>query len=314
MLKLLVDTSAWLDLAKEIQGQTLIVTLRLLVQEERVELLMPQLVLDEFERNQERVAADMTRSTAAQLRRARQAIAEHGRGDGRQAALDELDNVVHREPLIKQMATRNFREIVDLLQNGRRLEPSADDLSRAVDRALLKRAPFHRDKNSVADALLMELYAAAVRADSPDPADRYCFITHNTKDFSSVDGDTRLPHPDFASYFDGVRSHYLTSLTSALALHFPDEFDELIEENDFREEPRSLDEILAAEQRLFDLIWYQRSINHMEPVGEPARRRIEETYGVEELGPWSDFEWGMLNGKLSALRWALGDEWDFLDT
>ncbi len=28
----------------------------------------------------------------------------------------------------------------------------------------------------------------------------------------------------------------------------------------------------------------------------------------------SDFHWGMLSGKLSTLRWVMGDEWDNLDS
>jgi hypothetical protein len=88
----------------------------------------------------------------------------------------------------------------------------------------------------------------------------------------------------------------------------------ILDELDFQVDPRSGQEILAAEQRLFDLIWFQRSLNSMDPVGEAGRHRVEATYPAEELGPYTDFEWGMLNGKLSALRWVLGDEWDFLDT
>ena len=46
-----------------------------------------------------------------------------------------------------------------------------------------------------------------------------------------------------------------------------------------------------------------------------SARKVERRYGKKNLGPWDDFEWGMINGKLSRpLRWVLGDEWDMLDT
>lgn len=94
------------------------------------------------------------------------------------------------------------------------------------------------------------------------------------------------------------------------------------------DEVRTLEDVLEAENMFFDKIWFDRHLSleyrieqGMKDVNpeiwqgamESARKVIEK-YGEENLGPYSDFEWGMLNGKLSALRWVLGDEWDMLDT
>jgi hypothetical protein len=87
---------------------------------------------------------------------------------------------------------------------------------------------------------------------------------------------------------------------------------------------RSDDAILKAEREFFDKVWYNRhycyDLSKLTPkqrknweVGDKAAKKIERRYGKKNL-LYSDFEWGMVNGKLSALRWVMGDEWDMLDT
>jgi hypothetical protein len=97
------------------------------------------------------------------------------------------------------------------------------------------------------------------------------------------------------------------------------------------EVPRNESEIIAAEEEFFDKVWYVRSVIHSdeETADLPEdirngmlahRKRIEEQYGRRELhkmigrGHDKAWEYGYVNGKLAALRWVLGDEWDFLDT
>ncbi len=98
--------------------------------------------------------------------------------------------------------------------------------------------------------------------------------------------------------------------------------------SDFEETLRKIEEIYSAEKEYFDKVWYDRHqvlkrriAEGKETVdkeiwkqAEEAAKEIEAKYPKSELGPHSDFEWGMINGKLSALRWVLGDEWDVLDT
>jgi hypothetical protein len=88
-------------------------------------------------------------------------------------------------------------------------------------------------------------------------------------------------------------------------------------------------EILAAEQEQFDKVWFVRKLNleakiavgehgpldpDLQAEVKAAMRVVEGRYPDEDLANVTDWDYGFMSGKLSALRWVLGDEWDFLDT
>jgi PIN domain len=328
MLRLLIDTSVWLDLAKHRDGQRWIVPLRLLQFQGKLELLVPSLVIDEFERNRPRAEAAVTANVLERFRLLRRDLHEYG-GENRQQWLEEM---THQIPLISAITLQNFAEISELLLRGRRLEPTESEHERVVQRALEKKAPFHRERNSVADALLIELYSSEVGGNDT-VVDQYCFVTSNYLDFSLLNGDRRQPHHDISGLFTDERSRYVydvIGLNEFLVDYFGQEFIEESEETQIvHEEPRTLAEILEAEQEYFDKVWYVRKLILIEKIEagehEPpspdlsdrmhaAMGAVEERYGRDNVGPWDDWDWGFVNGKLSALRWVLGSEWDDLDT
>jgi Restriction endonuclease len=90
---------------------------------------------------------------------------------------------------------------------------------------------------------------------------------------------------------------------------------------------RSLKRILAAEQELSTRVWYGRKMpaKFYRAQGTPEdiisgmlknKREAEKKLGKKSLlsNIASDFDWGMVSGKLSAIRWVLGEDWDMLDT
>jgi hypothetical protein len=71
---LLIDTCVWLDLAKDPAATPVLAALEDMIRGGMIELIVPELVLAEFERNKARVIEDGRRGIQAHLRVVREAV------------------------------------------------------------------------------------------------------------------------------------------------------------------------------------------------------------------------------------------------
>jgi hypothetical protein len=305
---------------------------------------VPQIVRDEFVRNRDRITKESGRSLSGALKRARAALWTYGDLKKRRKAAEALDDIDHRLASSIDVTARSVGRIEKLFADSIWCANNDQAILQASKRALEKKAPFHNGKNNFADAVIIELYGQMVT----NSKGRRVFVTHNTKDFSLPNGDQRLPHPDIAPYFSRIKSRYFIKLVDALRALRPHQFAEAMYEHEFSMEPRSPSEISEAIDELVDRVWYDRHMVSRQKLemgktkiipkknfgpqyyrdsaygkvvvddiwagALKAAARVEKKYGKENLGPYSKFDWGMINGKLSALRWVMGEDWDMLDT
>lgn len=342
--RILIDTCVWLDLAKDPRQEPLLAVVEEMVKRGTASLIVPRLVLQEFRKNRDRIAKESSRSLSTHFRLVKEAVGKIG-GDKKkmEVVLSHLDDVGYKIPIVGGAAVETLDRIESLLSASAIIDPSESVMLRAVQRAIEKKAPFHHDKNSIADAIIIETYAECL-GEKMGSRSRLAFITHNKNDFSLQNGNQKMSHPDFAMLFSRIKSLYFINLAEALRRIEPSLVIDTVFEYAFNQEPRGLTEILEAEDLLFHQVWYNRHLNlriaieegnikvvEKETYSRPAgaqetvqrevwkgalksARNLEHRYGKKNLGPWDDFEWGMINGKFSALRWVLGEEWDMLDT
>ncbi|WP_429404534.1 PIN domain-containing protein [Paraburkholderia sp. MM5482-R1] len=346
MFNLLIDTSVWLDLAADAKQTPLLDLLERLLSDGQLTLLVPRIVVDEFHKNRDRVAKSSAKSLSAHFDQVKSAIRKAD-GDNRQKGrvLDYLSDLGHRIPILGGAADSVLTRIAAILSASTIIEATDAVKVRAADRALHRKAPCHHEnKNSMADAVLIETYFECVRT-MGRTGQRFAFVTHNKHDFSIVNGNQKLPHVDFAASFSKIKSMYFINLAECLRRIDPMRVTYAMWEQEWDQEPRSLSEMLDAMDRLTTQVWYNRhkylawqvekgkhkivsreewtrkklnGQNHtVEDIWKGAlksAKKAERKLGEGNYGPWSDFEWGMINGKLSALRWMLGEDWDELYT
>lgn len=345
MFNVLIDTCVWLDLAQDQKQTPLLLVVENMVKAGLLTLLVPRLVLKEFQKNRTRVSKTSARSLTAHFQQVKEAVNKAGGNEKRKKELlAQLDDVNHRIPIIGGTAEGVLDRIEKLLKTATIIETSNEVMLKAADRALHKKAPCHHEnKNSMADAVVIETYFDTVKSKG-SAGQRFAFVTHNKTDFSLTSGNQKQPHEDFAAMFSKIKSMYFINLAECLRRIDPSMVTELMWEQSWSQEPRSLSELIQTEDLLFHQVWYNRHWNRRIGIqegkiklvdketyprkpGAPeacqkdvwagalrAAKQVEKKYGKKNLGPWDDFDWGMINGKLSAIRWMLGDEWDMLDT
>jgi hypothetical protein len=346
MFNILIDTSVWLDLAADPKQTPLLDALISLAADGRIHLLVPRIVVEEFQKNRGRVAKSSAKSLSSHFDQVKDAI-RRAESDNKQRdkILGYLSDVNHRIPVLGGAAEGALSMIEEIFNHAAIIETGDEAKVRAADRALSRKAPFHHEgKNSMADAVLIETYFECVR-NMGGRGQRFAFVTHNKQDFSLANGNQKLPHTDLAGSFSKIKSMYFINLAECLRRVDPLEVSYAMLQNEWDQEPRELSEMLSAMDRLTSQVWYNRhkyrawmvengklkiasrkewdsnKLTTQSHIREDiwkgalkAARRVERELGKQNCGPWDDFEWGMINGKLSALRWALGDEWDQLDT
>jgi hypothetical protein len=219
----------------------------------QVSLLTPMLVVEEFRRNKERIVEESGRSIGSTLRRAKEMLAKLGNEKEKAEAIRQLNEIDQQSVNYRDAASEGVKRIEELFSASTQVRTTSDIKLAAAERAIKNKAPFHRQRNSMNDALLIEIYVDQQRG----RGGHYVFVTHNIKDFSHMGEDEQKPHPDVAKFFSS-KSHYFTKLGDALNKFRPDEFSDVMIEQTWFEPPRRYVEISENIEKLREQVWYNR--------------------------------------------------------
>jgi len=210
MAKLILDTSTWLDIAKP-RIEEVLVELEKQVNEGITILLTCDIIVEEWQRNKDRVLKDVVAS-----------IRSHAKSALKMADLlpdadkAELEKIIKKhlkaQPEQEKLAEVFFERVEKLMKTSELFKIEDKIKLEMANRALTKQAPFHNSKNNMADALLYFGAVEHVNKENQIATD-LIFVTSNYKEFSDPVDITKL-HPDL--YKGNV--HFSNNLAQALKM------------------------------------------------------------------------------------------------
>lgn len=115
-----------------------------LVESAEIELLVPEVVRDEFARNRARVLTPAKASQADVLKRARNVLRQFGEADRKDESLLALDDVAHKVAIHGEASNESMSLVEKLLEGPASIAASIIARQRAANRGLERLAPCAR--------------------------------------------------------------------------------------------------------------------------------------------------------------------------
>lgn len=242
MVYLILDTNIWIYLA---EGQHPFVLQGLIqkIDEKEIIILVNDVIIKEWDRNREEIKKRIKKEIEKQIVLAKELDSCFNSVDGKDFNR-LLAKISTSSPVFENTIDSRFQVIDDLMKNKSvRVPLKEKDKLTVIDWALNNQAPFHRHKNSVADALILlssidyilKEGINTVNYNRIDVSDSV-FVSYNSDDFSKdIKGaDKNVIHPDLEPFFNSVGMKYernfgnILNLTGNLKIEI-DEYMEYVE-------------------------------------------------------------------------------------
>lgn len=236
MIYLIIDTNYWIYLAKG-EHPEVFNRLKQDIIERKVQILINQVILDEWNRNKGDIITEIQEAIR------KQAITAEGISEYLEGAEKDIFERVIRNYKIKEearvdSALQRVKAVEDIFYKHAIVTPIDDQMRlRIVELALAQKAPFTKNKNSVADALI--LFSSVeylkqngiVNKQGLKNLNEAIFVTFNHTDFSASNQEKDKVHPDLEPLLNSVGMKYVRNIGQILDLtpQMIAEIDEYIE-------------------------------------------------------------------------------------
>lgn len=205
---LFFDSNVWLNFIENEKTAYLAKEVLKLITSGQVNLLVPDQLTAELERNMDRVLDGKKEGVKTYVKHAKRLASLLD--DAELPNLDRLCGLAEKKiPEFSMQFDETYRVIREILANDKVVHISTSPAIKlaAADRGLNRKAPFTKDKNSCGDAVLLEAVLTFQKEKSGDPL---YFVTLNVHHFSN-NSNPKEPHDDLRDTFALLNIRYSIS-------------------------------------------------------------------------------------------------------